>query len=67
MLKQKGSLPENAVITYVLQIAEALKYLNSKSKLWLLIIDIVHRDIKPSNILIHEGEVRLADFGFAVH
>ncbi|CAD8056841.1 unnamed protein product [Paramecium sonneborni] len=59
ILKQKGSLPENIVINYVLQIGEALKYLNSKK--------IVHRDIKPSNILIHEGEVRLADFGFAVH
>ncbi|CAD8059815.1 unnamed protein product [Paramecium sonneborni] len=59
ILKQKGSLSENMVINYVLQIGEALKYLNSKK--------IVHRDIKPSNILIYEGEVRLADFGFAVH
>ncbi|CAD8048362.1 unnamed protein product [Paramecium primaurelia] len=59
IIKQKGSLPENTVINYVIQISEALKYLNSKK--------IVHRDIKPSNILIHEGEVRLADFGFAIH
>ncbi|CAK88001.1 unnamed protein product (macronuclear) [Paramecium tetraurelia] len=59
ILKNQGSLPEEKVIAYVLQISEALKYLNSKK--------IIHRDIKPSNILIHEGEVRLADFGFAVH
>ncbi|CAK74960.1 unnamed protein product (macronuclear) [Paramecium tetraurelia] len=58
IIKQKGKINEDLVIMYVLQIAEALLYLNQKQ--------IIHRDIKPSNILIHNGEVRLADFGFAI-
>jgi len=28
-------------------------------------VTVMHRDIKPANILFHQGEVRLADFGFA--
>jgi len=27
--------------------------------------NIIHRDIKPANILIHEGHVKITDFGFA--
>lgn len=26
--------------------------------------NIIHRDIKPENILIHNGKIVLADFGF---
>ena len=26
---------------------------------------IIHRDLKPANILIHNGVLKLADFGFA--
>jgi len=26
---------------------------------------IMHRDIKPANILFHNGELKIADFGFA--
>lgn len=26
---------------------------------------IVHRDLKPENLLMHEGKLKLADFGFA--
>jgi len=26
----------------------------------------VHRDIKPANILINDGIIKLADFGFAI-
>ena len=26
---------------------------------------IIHRDIKPKNILLHEGIVKIADFGVA--
>ena len=27
-------------------------------------MNIIHRDIKPENILLHNGIVKLADFGF---
>lgn len=26
---------------------------------------IIHRDLKPENILIHNGQFKIADFGFA--
>jgi serine/threonine protein kinase len=26
--------------------------------------NILHRDLKPSNILFHEGNLKIADFGF---
>ncbi|CAD8061631.1 unnamed protein product [Paramecium sonneborni] len=58
ILKKQDQIPEDQVIVYILQVAEALLYLQQKQ--------IIHRDIKPSNILIHNGEVRLADFGFAI-
>ena len=28
--------------------------------------DIIHRDLKPANILITDGEMKIADFGFAI-
>ena len=28
---------------------------------------IVHRDLKPANILLHDGKIKIADFGFAKH
>lgn len=27
--------------------------------------NIVHRDIKPENIMIHNNQIKIADFGFA--
>ena len=26
---------------------------------------IVHRDLKPANILMHNGDIKIADFSFA--
>lgn len=26
--------------------------------------DIIHRDIKPSNVMLHNGTIKLGDFGF---
>ena len=36
---------------------QGLRYLHSK--------EIIHRDLKPENVLIHEGVVKIADFGLA--
>jgi len=27
--------------------------------------NVIHRDIKPANFLIHNGVVKISDFGFA--
>jgi serine/threonine-protein kinase ULK/ATG1 len=37
-----------------------LGYLNFAGK------DIIHRDLKPANILVTDGEMKVADFGFAI-
>ena len=43
-------------LNYFSQILEAFKVLNKNN--------IMHRDLKPDNILIHDGILKLADFGF---
>jgi serine/threonine-protein kinase ULK/ATG1 len=55
-LEKKGFLKEDEAMKILIDLIDAFKVLNKKS--------IIHRDIKPSNILIHNGEVKLGDFGF---
>lgn len=57
--RQRGEfLPEEEVLTWAGQIANALNYLHSQEP------PILHRDIKPSNIkLTPNGLVKLVDFG----
>ena len=40
-----------------MQICEGLKVVHESS--------VIHRDIKPANFLIHNGVIKLSDFGFA--
>lgn len=48
------------VLQYVYQLSKALSYCHQN--------DVIHRDIKPENILLGaRGEVKIADFGSAVH
>lgn len=56
LLKDKGTLPEKVALTYFAQIVEAFRVLNKKN--------IMHRDLKPENLLLHDGIIKLADFGF---
>lgn len=55
LLKKRCTEPE--VIEIMIQIINGFKELVK--------LGIIHRDLKPANILNHEGEIKIADFGFA--
>ena len=58
ILASKGKLRLDEAINFILNVAEALRYVHRRG--------IVHRDIKPENILLNsEGKVKLTDFGIA--
>ncbi|XP_033189731.1 aurora kinase B [Bombus vancouverensis nearcticus] len=51
---------EHLSAKYTYQVADALEYCHRNN--------VIHRDIKPENLLLtHEGNVKLADFGWSVH
>jgi serine/threonine-protein kinase ULK/ATG1 len=56
-VRKEGSLPEEEVIKDLCQILNAFQIL-VKHK-------IMHRDFKLANILLHDGNIKIADFGFA--
>ncbi|CAI7931171.1 unnamed protein product [Closterium sp. NIES-54] len=59
-LQKSQRFSEPRAATYILSLAEALIYCQSKN--------IIHRDIKPENLLLgSNGEVKIADFGWSVH
>jgi eukaryotic-like serine/threonine-protein kinase len=52
-------LPQDLIVTYSKEIADALSYAHER--------DIIHRDIKPANLLLGEKkQILLCDFGVAV-
>lgn len=57
LITSKKYLSPAVTLTYFYQIIHALHYLHAKK--------IFHRDIKPKNILLHNGEVKLVDFGLS--
>lgn len=60
ILKEKGARPEEDVISWSRQLAEALRYLHSQNP------PIIYRDMKPSNIMLKpDGNVKIIDFGIA--
>jgi len=57
--KFKGNMDEVVIKYLVYRILQGLHFLHEKC--------IIHRDIKSDNVLFNiEGDVKLADFGFAV-
>ncbi|XP_010893362.2 serine/threonine-protein kinase ULK1a [Esox lucius] len=68
-LHSKGTLREDTIRVFLLQLAGAMKVLREKG--------ILHRDLKPQNILLCNPEgrksspnntcIKIADFGFARH
>ncbi len=58
-IEQEGPLSLHEILTFGLQIAEALRAAHSQG--------LVHRDIKPANILLDDGghRVMISDFGLA--
>lgn len=53
-------LDEKRTAGYILSLADALTYLHERN--------VIHRDIKPENLLLgHNGDLKIADFGWSVH
>lgn len=60
ILLEYGAQPEEKVINWAMQIADALAYLHSQKP------PIIYRDMKPANVMLKpEGNVKIIDFGIA--
>lgn len=61
LVKERGPLPEDEAVGYVLKVAEVLGFIHDKQ--------VTHLDVKPSNIIRGEntGQVKLIDFGASKH
>jgi len=57
VVEHEEGLPDEVLRKYIAQIAMALKYMKDEK--------IIHRDIKPKNILLHQGKIKISDFGVA--
>ncbi|EGR33277.1 protein kinase domain protein [Ichthyophthirius multifiliis] len=54
--KLSKRLSESESIEFFKQFVDAYQYLYSQK--------IIHRDVKPENLMLHNGKLKLADFGF---
>lgn len=60
ILNEFGAQPEEKVIEWAMQIADALSYLHSQKP------SIIYRDMKPANVMLKpEGNIKIIDFGIA--
>ena len=55
----QGALAEDVALDYFAQIVSAVGYCHSKR--------VYHRDLKLENVLVHQGRLKIADFGMAKH
>eukprot|EP00045_Choanoeca_perplexa_P010934 m.113716 g.113716 ORF g.113716 m.113716 type:complete len:740 (+) comp15451_c0_seq1:155-2374(+) len=59
LLKQEQKLGEKDARNKVMQIIQALKYLNTVTP------PVIHYDLKPANVLLRHGHVKITDFGLS--
>jgi len=60
ILLEYGAQPEEKVINWAMQIADALSYLHGQKP------PIIYRDMKPANVMLKpEGNIKIIDFGIA--
>jgi serine/threonine-protein kinase len=59
VVRERGPLPVQEAVTYVLQTCEAIAEAHA--------LDIIHRDIKPHNLFLVEGgsSIKVLDFGIS--
>lgn len=59
---REGEIPEKQACEWALQLLELLSYLHRQSP------PVIYRDLKPDNIIIcQDGNLRVVDFGTALH
>ena len=60
ILKEEGTIEEEKVVDYAIQLCDVLDYLHSQNP------PIIYRDLKPANIMLRpDGKITLIDFGTA--
>lgn len=60
ILLEYGAQPEKLVLTWAMQLCDALGYLHSQKP------PIIYRDMKPANVMLKpEGNLKVIDFGIA--